>query len=649
MSKTFWRLTNEVEANGSELYIEGPISSESWWGDEATPKQLRDELKQISSNKLTVVINSGGGDVWAGLAMYNALRELDAQVTVRVDGLAASIASVIAMAGDKIIMSPGSMMMVHKASAWAGGNADELEKTIEMLKAVEESIVPIYAEKTGLSNEEVQELLNAETWMSAEEAVNKGFADEIAKKAVQEVVHQAFSGVLALSMSATKTSIESFIKAKAEADAGEAEAEEELNDTDATTPTDKVDEDQADDVTEVAEEAKEETNETEVVETVEVTNTTNKESQMSKTIEEIAKDQIINPSNQADVTQKADIKSYLKSSAAMDAFARILESNPGERGGESSAKVRNLWKKHLEAEMGVTNPEIFLPTPLITAIQDAFEAGGEIWNRVAKVGADVWNAAWDTEDDVNSNDGRGRGYNRADAADKAEQVLTFDDRVLRPQFVYKYITLNKEDIKEQRSTGALVTYILSELPQRIVREVERAIVLGDGRASDDDYKIKEGDPRGFYPILGDAADDNFFAGEVTLTGDESAAEAVAMALDEIKTPGEAVLIAKKGYSTSARFAKDVDGRLLFPLGARAEDVLGVNTIIEPDWFNDTNSPDYDAVVVVLSGYKVVGDTTIEGFSNFILKTNKQEYLQEIWAGGGLSQKKAAIAIPTASS
>ena len=134
--------------------------------------------------------------------------------------------------------------------------------------------------------------------------------------------------------------------------------------------------------------------------------------------------------------------------------------------------------------MGVTNPEIFLPEALLlTQIEDAFKAGGEIWNRVTKTGVDVFKAAWDIEDDVNSEDGRGRGYNRADEENKAEQVLEFDERVLRPQFVYKYIQLNKEDIKNQRSTGALVTYVLSELPKRIVREVERAIVIGDGRVA----------------------------------------------------------------------------------------------------------------------------------------------------------------------
>jgi ATP-dependent Clp protease protease subunit len=661
MSK-FWKLKNSVEGSGTEIYIEGAISSEEWWGDEATPSQLREELKAITSKNITVIINSGGGDVWAGLAMYNALNELDAEVTVRVDGLAASIASVIAMAGDKIIMSPGSMMMIHKASAWAGGDSEDLAKVIEMLETVEESIVPIYADRSGLSREEVQELMNAETWMSAEEAVEKGFADQVGTKKTEEVT-SSFSGVLALSMSATKASAKQALAHKGVANEVVEEAKEEENvSTPTPTPTDPTGDE---DVETPTTPEKEEVKEPEVPEVVESdTSENNKstkenimteeekkaaEAKAKSDAEAIAQTQVLEPKNQADVTPKPSVENYLKTDAAMDAFARILEQNPGEKGGEGSARVRNLWKEHLEAEMGVTNPEIFLPTPLITAIQNAFEDGGEIWNRVAKVGADVWNAAWDTENDVNDNAGRARGYNRADAADKAEQTLTFDDRIIRPQFVYKYITLNKEDIKEQRSTGALVTYILSELPQRIVREVERAIVLGDGRASDDDYKIKEGDPRGFYPILDDAVAGNFFASTVVPVADESKAESVAKAKDLIRTPGEIVLIAKKGFSTSARFEKDIDGRLLFPLGTKASDVFDITTVIEPDWFNDTNSPDYDAIIVVLSGYKVVGDNSIEGFSNFILKTNKQEYLQEIWAGGGLSTKKAAVAIAPASS
>lgn len=637
MSK-FWKWSNAVESTDSELILEGEISDFTWWGDEVTPKEFRDELKKHTGN-LTVSVNSPGGDVFAGVSIYNALREFDGEVTVRVDGIAASIASVIAMAGDKIIMAPGSMMMIHKPWTLAIGDANELDKVKEVLNGIEKSIVPIYASRTGKSAEEIQDLLDAETWMTAEQAVEMGFADDLIeakKSSFSDAFKNALNGQFAYNMSATKKPLEDLV-AKVKADAEPPAAPESVEATNVPTTTNEAtDEVVEPEATDEGEPTAEET----------VTNTPEKENEMDEDKNKaLAQAQVIEPASQAPVVEKPKVKDYLKSDEAMDTFARILQANPGEMGGGSSAKVRNAWKEHLETKMGVTNPDIFLPTPLVEAIQNAFEDGGEIWNRVSKVGVDVWNAAWDTEDDGNSNDGRARGYNRADAEDKAEQVLTFDDRILRPQFVYKYITLNKEDIKEQRSTGALVTYVLSELPQRIVREVERAIVLGDGRASDNDYKIKEGDPRGFYPILKDAVAGNFFAGEVTLVGDESRAEAVAKAVDELRTGGEVVLIAKKGYSTSARFEKDTEGRLLFPLGSKASDVLDIDTIIEPDWFNDTNSPDVDALVVVLSAYKVVGDTTIEGFQNFILKTNKQEYLQEIWAGGGLTGRKSAIAVP----
>jgi len=678
MPKKFWSWKNSVESNGNELVIEGDISSrESWWGDSATPEMLRDELKEHQGD-LTVSLNSGGGDVFAGVAMYNALRGHDGKVTIRVDGLAASIASIIAMAGDKIVMSPGSMMMIHKPWTLAIGDANEMEKVGEVLNSIEKSMLPIYTARTGKSEEEIKELLNAETWMTADEAVEMGFADEVIeakeKVSVSDAIKNLVNGKVAYSMSATKDSINSLVeKIKAE----EVEGQDATNTTKVPASNDTGTSSASDEEAETVE-VEQEVIDQAVANNTTVTNTKvnndgsvtydveidtdkvvdevkkviNKKETVMTEQEKIAAAQVIEPKDQAEPTNaapKPDLKAYLKSDEAMDVFANILAANPGQMGdGSSSAKVRNAWKEHLEVKAGVTNPEIFLPTPLVEAIQNAFEDGGEIWNRVAKVGADVWNAAWDTEDDVNSNDGRARGYNRADQEEKAEQVLTFDDRILRPQFVYKYITLNKEDIKEQRSTGALVTYVLSELPQRIVREVERAIVLGDGRASDNDYKIKEGNPRGFYPIVADAIDGGFFGGVVEIGVNQSLAEVVARAKDQVKTPGEVILIAKSGFSTDARFEKDNDGRLLFPLGSKASDVFDIDTIIEPDWFTDANSPNVDAVVVVLSAYKVVGDTTIEGFQNFILKTNKQEYLQEIWAGGGLTGRKAAIAITVGS-
>ena len=230
--KKFWQLKNSVEGSESTLILDGAIASETWWGDEVTPQAFRDELKKINSNKLTVQINSPGGDVWAGVSIHDALKELNAEVTVRVSGLAASIASVIAMAGDKIVITPGSTMMVHRASMLAMGNADDMQKAIDMLETVEDGILNIYAERTGKTKEAVKELLDAETWMSAEKAVELGFADEVLSKVKDDEPVNAFSGNFAFSMSATKESLENFaskVHEKSEAEAkvqAEVEAKE---------------------------------------------------------------------------------------------------------------------------------------------------------------------------------------------------------------------------------------------------------------------------------------------------------------------------------------------------------------------------------------------------------------------------------------
>lgn len=163
-----------------ELQLYGPISSTSWWGDEVTPKQFSDELKALGDiETLNVYINSDGGDVFAGQAIHSMLKRHPANVVVYVDGLAASIASVVAMAGDKVIMPRNAMMMVHNPWTIAVGNADDFRKLADDLDQIRESIVAAYQDKTGLEREEIIRLMDAETWMTADEAVSKGFADEI--------------------------------------------------------------------------------------------------------------------------------------------------------------------------------------------------------------------------------------------------------------------------------------------------------------------------------------------------------------------------------------------------------------------------------------------------------------------------------------
>lgn len=624
MSKFYKFVKNE--AKESELILDGVIASESWYEDEVSPKTFREELSK-HSGALTVRINSPGGDVFAGVAIYNYLREHDGEVTVKVDGLAASAASFIAMAGDKIVMLPGSMLMIHMPWSVAAGNAEEMSQVVDMLNKTGESMIPLYAARTGQSEEKIEEMLKAETWLTAKEAVDMGFADEAVEArtaSLSESINAALKHAGTV-QNAVMQPVMSLKSRKVEA-----------------TDVSDAPEEPAEPVVEEQEAESKET--TEVTEPVvdEVKQSEEKETVMTEQ-EKVAAAQVIEPAAQATVVAKPSAKDYLDSKEAMEDFARVLEANAGK----TADVVRADWKKQLEVKAGVTNPEVFLPTPLITEIEDAFRAGGPIWNGVTKTGLDAFQAAWDSNTDPDAESGRAKGYNRDEEEEKAEQELTIAARILRPQMVYKYITLNREDVKEQRTTGALVRFVLAELPRRIIREIERAIVIGDGRAPGSAFKIQAGTPRGFYPVKADATANNAFASTYTPLPGESVYASLVKARDLLEAEGSVVLVAKKGFLTTMALEQNVNGGFLFAPGADLGSYVGVTSVVEPDWMSLDD--DNDAYLVVLSNYRTVGDQSIEAFTNFILKTNKHEYLQEIYAGGGLTVRKSAVAIASVAS
>lgn len=160
------------------LELHGTIAEESWFDDDLTPQMFKDELNS-GSGDITVWINSPGGDCVAAAQIYNMLANYKGNVTVKIDGIAASAASVIAMAGNTVLMSPVSMMMIHNPATMAFGDHTEMEKAIEMLEGVKDSIINAYALKTGMSRAKLSRLMDAETWMDATKAVELGFADDI--------------------------------------------------------------------------------------------------------------------------------------------------------------------------------------------------------------------------------------------------------------------------------------------------------------------------------------------------------------------------------------------------------------------------------------------------------------------------------------
>ena len=179
MPRRFWAFEEgSGEGLPATLRLEGPIAEESWWGDEVTPADFRAEL-DAHPGDLTVYINSPGGDVVAGSLIYSMLREHKGRVTVRIDGLAASAASVVAMAGDRIEMAPTAYMMIHNASTIAWGDNREMRRAAEMLDEINRGIRTAYALKTGKSERELAKLMDEETWMSATTALDEGFIDAI--------------------------------------------------------------------------------------------------------------------------------------------------------------------------------------------------------------------------------------------------------------------------------------------------------------------------------------------------------------------------------------------------------------------------------------------------------------------------------------
>ncbi len=176
MNKRFWNWIDTEE--GRTLYLDGAIAEETWYGDEVTPKQFKAELMN-GIGDITIWINSPGGDVFAASQIYNMLMDYKGNVTVKIDGLAASAASVIAMAGTNVLISPTGLMMIHNPMTIAFGDTVEMEKAIGMLSEVKESIINAYELKTGLSRAKLSHLMDQESWFNAKKAVELGFADKI--------------------------------------------------------------------------------------------------------------------------------------------------------------------------------------------------------------------------------------------------------------------------------------------------------------------------------------------------------------------------------------------------------------------------------------------------------------------------------------
>jgi len=186
MNKKFW-VWDKLDEN--TLRLDGVIAESSWFGDEVTPSMFKSELTQRNGD-ITVWLNSPGGDVFAAVQIYNMLLEHEGKVTVKIDSLAASAASVIAMAGDEVLMSPSSLLMVHDPMSIVFGNEADMASCIDMLKEVKEAIINAYELKTKAQRAKLSQFMASETWFNAKKAVEWGFADGILKRETPEANQQ---------------------------------------------------------------------------------------------------------------------------------------------------------------------------------------------------------------------------------------------------------------------------------------------------------------------------------------------------------------------------------------------------------------------------------------------------------------------------
>lgn len=358
---------------------------------------------------------------------------------------------------------------------------------------------------------------------------------------------------------------------------------------------------------------------------------------------------IINKANHAahqsgTVKFSHDRKTWLDSDDAMIAFERALIDTDNKGVEAFHREWADTVNRNMSdtASFGVAPIDVnkFIPTAAITTIADALNTRGSgLWNLLRKTGMDRLTIGGNIAGLTDQT--RAHGYPVASyGTEKKKQTLSFVKRELQADYTYKYITLNKGDIRRTQRPGALLRYVLQELPNYIVQTIERQITLGG-------YT----DMAHFRSVVTDAADKssewkgNRFALSYTMTDDTPLMDFV-RASHMVRAQGNKVLLCNADTVADLLMSANANGNTYIALGgddtlARA---LGVNQIITPEWWTDTDDTTTMGVVMAASHYAVVGDTSIEAFTNFALSTNTNEYLQEIYAGGGLDAEKSAVVI-----
>lgn len=211
--KVPFQFKNEVENGKHVLTLSGNVQKKYWRDDDViNAKDIRESLESVTDD-IVIKLNSPGGDVFEGIEIYNYLKDHPSNVTVEVTGVAASAATFITAGANEVIMNVGTSLMIHEASTFTWGNKSDIQKTLNALETIDESILSIYSEKTGQSNEQLEEWMNEEKWFTADEAVEFGFADSVKRDSVESVeseesIEDIINSKVAIAMAAFSNALE---------------------------------------------------------------------------------------------------------------------------------------------------------------------------------------------------------------------------------------------------------------------------------------------------------------------------------------------------------------------------------------------------------------------------------------------------------
>lgn len=322
---------------------------------------------------------------------------------------------------------------------------------------------------------------------------------------------------------------------------------------------------------------------------------------------------------------------YIETKSAMDDLMTILQENGNDR--EAWTKAWNA--KLLETKSVTDTGHVLLPSGIVQTIEDAVRDSGEMLTTFDMTGLVSLPIAINNNG-IDTENGRAKGH-KGSGTKKSEQEIVLEKKQVVGQYIYKYLTVPKEMLRENEN-GALLNYIYKELPQRVIEEVKRAAIIGDGRVDGSDDKITS-----FEPMVSASA--SFIS---TVEATTSLYEDIINGLGTIVPSDKKYLVMNSQTVAKLKLAKDASGQYLFAAGSDLATMLGVDGIFTADWMPLPTDASANIVVgYAQNAYKMVGDNVLDADENFVLAENKMEYLQELYAGGALGKPKSAFKIVTA--